>query len=222
MIDEDEVWDGDDYVNRLEKGDRLFTDNNERTSFDKVNGYAYQGYKSTSSFYGYALAYKKAADKLVQSLENSPIGFNDSLALPIVFLYRHYLELLLKDLIREGNRILGNPPDPDLPKTHDINKLWQKLKPILIQGYKPHIPNVLEMEAVEGCVAEFAAIDIDSQAFRYPIDKKGNSLRNKPYLQNVSYINLQHLAEKMAGIDGFLCESDMMLLTQPSRANSIS
>ena len=221
MIDEDDIYDEDDSnVYRLEKGDRLFTNDDERTHFDKINDYAYNGFRQHSS-YSYAIGYKRAADRLVQSLESSTSSSDDALVLPIAFLYRHYLELLLKVLIREGNKVLGNPPD--LPKIHEIDKLWEKLKPILIQVYKPYTPEATEVEAVEKCIKEFADIDANSQAFRYPVDKNGKSLlRDKSYLQNISYINLQHLAEKMAGIDFFLGQSDMMLITYPNRVNAIS
>ena len=72
-------------------------------------------------------------------------------------------------------------------------------------------------------IRKFADIDTNSQAFRYPVDKDGKSLlRDKSHLQNISYINLQHLAEKMAAIAFFLNESDMLLITYPSRVNIIN
>nr|HET6901920.1 hypothetical protein [Ktedonobacteraceae bacterium] len=86
MIDEDDIWDYNDYIDRTQKGEPLFIDNEERTLLDKDNEYAYMGYKRRS-LYSFASAYKKAADKLVQSIKNNPIGFDDDLALPIVYLH---------------------------------------------------------------------------------------------------------------------------------------
>ena len=71
------------------------------------------GYKRRS-LYSFASAYKKAADRLVQSIKNNPIGFDDRIPFPIVST-DIYLELLLKSpAFHEGNEVLGNPSNPVL------------------------------------------------------------------------------------------------------------
>ena len=96
---------------------------------------------------------------------------------------------------------------------HNMDEYWQKLKPILIQSYQPNTDKLSEIDAVEKCILEFADIDPDSFAFRYPTNKNGIApLLGKAHLQNISYINLPHLAEKMAGIYRFLLEADSLLL----------
>jgi hypothetical protein len=49
----------------------------------------------------YIVGYKEAADSLVDSIANRK-GSADSLIFPIVFLYRHYVEIRLKSLIHDG------------------------------------------------------------------------------------------------------------------------
>src|SRR5260370_29182350 len=95
---------------------------------------------------------------------------HDSLVFPIVFMYRHYLELRLKQIIRDGNLFLGNPSI--FPKHHQIDRLWRECKVILKQVE----PKVLDqdLEAVEERILEFSTNDPGSMAFRYPIDKDDN------------------------------------------------
>src|SRR5256885_13243114 len=74
MINEDDAWDEDNPIYRLNKGDRLFVDHDERTLLDNIEEYVYKGYKR-QSFHSIAHGYKEAADRLVQSLESYPIFF---------------------------------------------------------------------------------------------------------------------------------------------------
>lgn len=209
---------GEDNPNyRLEKGDQLFTNDEVRTRFDKITNYSYTDYK-LKSFSVLAFTYKEAADRLVESLENFTPRFNSYPTPPIVYLYRHYLELHLKYFAQELIPEFRNSPNR---YNHKIGELWQKLKPILIQTSQLNTYEVSEIEAVEECIMEFADIDPDSFAFRYPIDKKGQPLLlGKPRLQDISYINLQHLAEKMAGIYRFLSELDLLMMQYSNRANT--
>ena len=69
----------------------------------------------------YATGYKEAGDRLVEFvLLNS--RDQDFLIYPIVFLYRQYVELRLKEIIKEGLILLeeGNA----FPKHHKIWELW--------------------------------------------------------------------------------------------------
>jgi len=68
----------------------------------------------------YAVGYKDAGDILAREVENRNSG-QDTLVYPILFLYRQYLELEIKDLIRTARRLqdLGG----DFPKNHRISLL---------------------------------------------------------------------------------------------------
>ena len=65
----------------------------------------------------YATAYKEAAEKLVKDVITSRRQ-RDTLVYPIVFLYRHYIELRLKEIIRAGRKFLDEPGD--FPKHHRV------------------------------------------------------------------------------------------------------
>lgn len=79
-------------------------------------------------FVRYPTGYKMAADRLIQLAMNEPHNA-DVLVFPIVFLYRQYLELRLKQLIHDGSRFIGAPAD--FPNTHRIDLLWESCKPVL-------------------------------------------------------------------------------------------
>jgi hypothetical protein len=51
----------------------------------------------------------------------------DILIYPIIFLYRHYLELQLKGLIRQFSKLIREKPSSRLMRTHDLEKLLEKL-----------------------------------------------------------------------------------------------
>lgn len=210
-MDEYEEWDGDD-SGPLEKGDTLFRNDDKRTQHDVENGYAYHDFRK-NHFFGYALAYKEGADRLVEALAEDGYSQHE-LVLPVVFLYRHYLELHLKELIIEGRKALGQPADA-IPTGHNIFKLWNELKPILAQiQAKPYDLRKEELLAVEACIKEFSEVDERSEAFRYPVNKDGKPLLGKnTRLANLRYIDLQHLAENMKKIAGFFMEADMMIVT---------
>lgn len=76
----------------------------------------------------YAIGYMRAADILVARVLESQHEL-DFLIYPIVFLYRHYLELRLKELIVAGRELLDLPPD--LRQVHRLDVLWVSCRKIL-------------------------------------------------------------------------------------------
>lgn len=142
----------------------------------------------------YAEGYKIAADVLVERVKHDR-SEADFLVFPIVFLYRQYLELRLKEIIRDGSRLLDSPQR--LPKDHRLDKLWSKCRRILEQVW-PEGP-AEHLDAVEECIHEFSRVDPTSTAFRYPTDADG-----KPSLPGSRHINLRNLSEVMARIGTLL------------------
>lgn len=143
----------------------------------------------------YVIGYRTAADILVDYVKQTH-GDQDFLVFPIVFLYRQYLELRLKDLIRTGNPLLDEPPD--FPKKHELNKLWEICRPIL-EKLEPQVPSQ-DLEAIKEAIAKFCTIDPSSESFRYPFRRKGG--HSLP--PDLRYINLRNLAEIMEKIANFL------------------
>jgi hypothetical protein len=76
-------------------------------------------------FYYYAVAYREAADELVQTVIDQRIS-PDSAIYPILYLYRHYVELILKQIIESGE-MLEKKSDSG-HEHHQLDRLWQQAR----------------------------------------------------------------------------------------------
>lgn len=131
----------------------------------------------------YAIGFKNAADVLVDRLKENNVHL-DSLVYPICFLFRQYLELRLKEILKEGWKLLER--DEKVPATHNIVLLWKKVKEIVVEIFPGDENSTL---AVVDCVIDqFYVIDASSFSFRYPVDKENN-----PSLPGKRYINVVDL-----------------------------
>jgi hypothetical protein len=142
----------------------------------------------------YTSGYLQAAQLLVNATSNKR-GSLDTMIYPTAFLYRHYLELRLKSIIVEGGELLRG--QGKLPLHHNLDSLWKSARQIIEEVYlkDPREP----VQAVEECMEQFCALDLQSFAFRYPVDKSGN--RN---LREVSLLNVRQFGEVMDRVSSFL------------------
>jgi len=132
-----------------------------------------------------ASGYKDAGDALIQSLLDN--GRNDGLVLPILFCYRHYMELRIKGIIEILNLIAEE--GEQYSKTHDLKNLWSDLRAKVDMD-----ENDLDtFEAAEHCVMEFHEVDRKSESFRY---------YERDFL--LKQIDLGHLYSVMEKIANFL------------------
>lgn len=122
------------------------------------------------SFSMYANGYREGAIKLMDAaLQDKPMGkISPVLTYPIVFLVRHYTELILKHLIGQCNYCLFGKED--YPKGHKINDLWKTF-------FEKYTCNEMglefddvrdELETMKKLLDELIKIDEYSMAFRYP------------------------------------------------------
>lgn len=139
--------------------------------------------------------YKLAADKLVKTIEAGGHD-QDFLVFPIVFLYRHHLELLLKDLRAAGWRLYDW--DPKVKADHKLPSLWKDCRKVIVKTW-PNAPRA-DADIVEQLIAEFDAIDPNSTAFRYALSMKGE----KSLPDDLTHLNLRHLRETMDSLSLFL------------------
>ena len=90
---------------------------------------------------GYAKGYKDAADFIVNGAIEGHRShtFNAPyLVFPVVFLYRQYIELRLKEAILLGARLKGETHG--FPKHHRIDEIWKHARPH-IEGVSPEGPH---------------------------------------------------------------------------------
>jgi hypothetical protein len=131
--------------------------------------------------FAYIEGYKRAADKLV----NEAGSDIDWIVYPIVFLYRHHIEISLKATIATGNELLET-----LNSTHRLTVLWAELKRIVKEIWEEEFPEK-DFEFIDSMIQEFEKYDENSDSFRYSKDKKGN--KNKYH--NLLHINIRHLRD---------------------------
>lgn len=138
----------------------------------------------------YATGYKDAADILVSQVEQEK-RHQDTLIFPIIFLYRQYLELAIKDLIRDARKLLDiNEP---FPQIHNIDRLWGICSDLLNQVSPGDSEDAIRQ--IKRLIDEFCIVDPTATAFRYPEDKKG-----KPSLPGISTVNLRNVKEVIGKI----------------------
>ena len=142
-----------------------------------------------SSWYVYAEGYRRAADALAE-VAAADRGENDALVYPIVFLYRQYLELSFKGMLRDAAFAAGAEP-PGIA-SHSLPKVWATLQPLLKDALDQDLKAV-EWQILTNCVDQFAKSDPTSQTFRYPVQKDG-----APADHVTTHINLRQLRDEMA------------------------
>lgn len=144
----------------------------------------------------YAVGYKYAADVLVEHVvTNQRAG--DILVYPIAYLYRHYMELMIKELTRYCYAILDRTIPPVRP-THRLKKLWNKFRSLFEQAC-PNICNE-ELNFIEMQIGELSRVDPEAITFRYPEDRGGC-----PNFFGVNYIALDSMRDAMSTCeDGFI------------------
>ena len=121
----------------------------------------------------YIDGFRTAADSLAASTAGEWRASN--LVYPTMFLYRHYLELRIKQLIVGFRKLLGLPEE--VPAPHQLLSLWESLRDLELQAIKSGEWSATESfdkyPEVESLIREFNRIDQDSYEFRYPVNKKG-------------------------------------------------
>lgn len=159
----------------------------------------------------FAEAFKECADILIDRVnrgEDDVLFYAEFYVVPVAFLYRHSLELMLKAIIRVGVRLDFLADDEKLTELlcgHSLHKLWSKAK-VAIHRRWPDQPGD-ELMATERIFQEFHGIDRSSQTFRYSTDKDGNDNLDK--LPGV--IDMRELKETAGAVFSFLsaCEGSL-------------
>lgn len=150
--------------------------------------------------------YVHAGTALIEECERSDSRMDrHELVYPILFCYRHGLELAMKWIIGQYGRFAGVSASGYLH--HDLWQLWMVCKKIILKvGSDGETEALL---AVEQIVKEFHVLDEGSFSFRYATDKKGATIR----LPNVIFdlANIKEVMEAVnnlfTGVDGQLSEN---------------
>jgi len=166
----------------LREGDRLFQNDNSTSSLNACLGYA------PVSLASVAEKYKEAADALATLAVKGNV-FLDRAILPIIFLYRQHLELLVKDIIYTVRRICdeGN----NYPQHHNLKNLWAEAMRLLKKHYGKEVPK--ELNYMQRIIDDIHTRDPRAIYFRYPPEK-----------DDYWKIDLHNFCEVMSRVDSLL------------------
>ena len=149
----------------------------------------------------YSSGYKMAGDLLIENADR----YTSYLIYPIVFSYRHCIELRLKQISIEGNKLLKPRVFTEeemidiLYRKHDLDILWDYSKMIVGKLFPDESEE--KLSSIKKIIDNFSIMDRTSFKFRYPIDTKGKP--NHPMDQDIA-ISFIALREMMNDLDLYL------------------
>lgn len=151
----------------------------------------------------------QAGDLLVEHVASTQMD-QDSLVYPIMFSYRHYLELKLKTVIVDARSLLGHCGA--YPTGHNLWKLWRECRPMLDEIFpesnEPH-------DVVEANIKAFMKVDPTSTAYRYDVGKDGKPIETQK--DRVPLANVAHVMEGLGNLfSGTIDAIDAYRDAQPS------
>jgi hypothetical protein len=154
-----------------------------------------------NTWLGYSTGYKRGAAILSGFVCNQQ-EYQDTLIFPILFLYRHYIELMLKQILSNCAVLLEKQIKF---KHHNLQEYWELAKVNIEQCSEDPLPKEFII-SIDSIVAQLNGVDSASDAFRYPSRKNGT-----PTLPGIKYINIKQLSEEMDKISGILEGIEMTL-----------
>ena len=149
----------------------------------------------------YGESFHRAGKALVNELRDRQHWPNTDVC-PVIFLYRHAIELQLKAVLLSGHDIMRiqNKPFPEgedshIFKDHNLTRLTPAVRTIFLEvGWNPdqtNTPGLETMDDVERELKVMQDLDPNSFRFRYPLDRQGN-----PSLDSNFYVEVFKLVEK--------------------------
>jgi hypothetical protein len=160
----------------------------------------------------YTEGYRRGARLLVEHVIEQRRDQN-YLVFPIVFLYRHHIELALKSIIARTPYLLNRPlstTEQEHLGRHRLDLLWQDLKPMFIAICEAAGWDKLasaDEEGVDSYIRQLTALDPNSYSFRYTRSKEGSPSLPK----DLTHINLRHFAEMLDRLADYLDGLDTAL-----------
>jgi hypothetical protein len=136
-----------------------------------------------------AWAYKEAAERLSAQMRD---GRNEILATPMMFLYRHYIELHLKSLLLDAGELLDDPQS--IEPRHHLYSLWKRVSELLLR-VSPNSEGPV-WDRADAIIKDFDQHDPRSFAFRYPVNNEGQAS-----FTDELWIDPQNVTDMIAELD---------------------
>jgi len=151
------------------------------------------GWDSVADFSVLARGYAFTAERALESWEGRGSRRSDLEAYPILFLYRHALELSLKHVLYRAFELLRyrapGEIEEKLLNDHNLHRVWGLVSKVLEML---SLYDEWTKETISRVCAELSELDPGSYTFRYPLDKNG-----KPIPTIRRRVNLSAFVEEM-------------------------
>lgn len=122
-----------------------------------------------NKFFLYSEGYKEAGKRIWEFCIDNTF-YSKTLIYPLVFNYRHFLELRLKELIILGYKYLAT--EKDFSDEHSLIKLWNSYRHEILPKIEVIEKDILDN--VERILNQFNSEDPQSVSFRYPVTRGPN------------------------------------------------
>lgn len=148
--------------------------------------------------WGYTEGYLRAAELLTEHIDTHGRD-QDLLVYPLVFLFRHHIELAIKRIITMSLLMVSDPARYKIKASHNLNTLWADARK-LVSEVDSTFPRA-NHKNIDEVIKELIRIDERSTAFRYDRTQEG-----EPSLPGISLINTRRFSEKVkAASDELKC-----------------
>lgn len=146
----------------------------------------------------FAKGYTLAANRLTQSLLEAP-RFSDYEAYPVVYLYRHALELSLKHVIFSCPVLAAfqsiKVGDYGLQNSHNLTHLSGIVEKLTVKLFPKDVSLRHVIARVTETCREFSDLDAGSYGYRYPINKEGQHSTKSHQV-----VNLKAFGDRMSSV----------------------
>ncbi|EJQ0716799.1 hypothetical protein NZN85_004471 [Salmonella enterica] len=145
----------------------------------------------------YTEGYRRAADILIGHIDASGRD-QDFLVYPVLFLYRHHLELLIKQIIGLALTLAEEPDRHQYKKDdHNLNNLWPLAQKLILEVDDRYRPS--DFKIVKEVVKVLHQADERATDFRYA--RRNDGTRS---LDGIHYVNTRRFGEQMGEVSDLL------------------
>jgi hypothetical protein len=155
-----------------------------------------------------AVSFYRGSRALIEGVVKGPL-YQDVEGVAGVFLFRHFLELALKEIVLWGRML----------EAEDRNAVWEEVKKVanvhslatlwkwVLEDARPKMPvevwESFDVPFVEKMIAEFDAVDPKGFAFRY----HGQGGEHCGFSYQVFFEEMEHARQVLEAISGYLRET---------------
>lgn len=141
-------------------------------------------------FREYSWGYFSAGERLLSSIYENRMSI-DLMVYPVIYIYRHAIELALKHLAR-GLPALWDD-EFDIKLSHKLKDNWLVVRPYLLKSQNFGGADLLAK--VDVILDDFVKIDPSGEVFRFPESREGDL-----FLHDIAHINLLVFGQAMQSL----------------------